>query len=62
MKNYLEKIIDTYGIQSVLDNISSICYGKAEHLRINWQDDTKAKDWEGIAKALDDIELSKLVS
>lgn len=46
----LEDIIDREGIQSVLGALEEICYGKAEHLRANWQDENQAKAWESVSK------------
>ena len=42
----LEQIIDQEGLADVLLAIAGICFGKAEHLRTNWQDHTMAKRWD----------------
>ena len=34
----LESLIDKYGVSEVLHAIACICYEKAEHIRVNWQD------------------------
>lgn len=42
----IEEIIDCNSLAHVLDVIAEICQGKAEHLRVNWQDNAQAKAWE----------------
>lgn len=49
----LEAMIDTYGLFAVLDALSGICGGKAEHIQSNWQDNHLAKAWERAEKACD---------
>ena len=46
----LEALIDTYTLADVLTAISDICYGKAEHLRSNWQDENAARVWQNTAR------------
>jgi hypothetical protein len=46
----LERLIDSQGLGSVLEMIREICYEKAEHIAVNWQDMPLAKWW--IAKAI----------
>jgi hypothetical protein len=50
----MEQIIDKQGIQCVLSTIEEICYGKAQHLRDNWQSVSthgldSPKSWERAA-------------
>ena len=45
-KTALEAMIDADDLSSVLDAVAEICYGKAEHLRSNWQDEIGGKIWE----------------
>lgn len=42
----LERIIDACGLDEVINTLADICFGKAEHLRSNWQDNNTAKLWE----------------
>lgn len=49
----LEKMIDSIGLEKVLEMLSAICAEKAEHVRSNWQDVTLARAWERNAKAID---------
>lgn len=49
----LEALVDLHGITAVVAALGAICYGKAEHLRSNWQDSHAAREWERIAKPID---------
>lgn len=49
----LEMLVDRHGLFAVLDSLSGICGGKAEHLRGNWQDENAARDWEKAESAVD---------
>jgi hypothetical protein len=49
----LEQLIDTHGIDFLIDKLSEICHQKAEHLRSDWQDDSAANMWENNAHALE---------
>jgi hypothetical protein len=51
----LESLVDQTSLLSVLETLTDICHGKAEHLRSNWQDNTAAKAWEKDAHTLDNI-------
>ena len=48
----LESLIDTCGLYSVLDGLSGLCGLKAEHLRLQWQDENTAQAWERAESAL----------
>jgi len=52
MSDDLERMIDEHGLQAVLDALTDICWGKAEHLRTNWQDAASAKGWDRAALGL----------
>jgi len=56
MSDTLEGMIDTRGMCVLLSTLSSICYGKAEHLWGNWQDGGSAQAWSDLADALDRID------
>ena len=59
MKNHetlaeeLESLIDAVNLNHVLEALIEVCYGKAEHLRSNWQDAAAAKLWEKAGAVLD---------
>jgi hypothetical protein len=46
----IEEMIDKNSLEKVLRTIEDICYGKAEHLRENWQDPKAAKLWDNSGK------------
>lgn len=41
----LERLVDAYGLETVLYILGDICTDKAEHIRSNWQDERTAKYW-----------------
>lgn len=42
----LEEMVDKVGVLNVLYALAHIARGKAEHLRVNWQDHSTAVDWD----------------
>jgi hypothetical protein len=42
----LEAMVDKFGLQNVINGLSCICSGKADHIEENWQDKRLAKAWE----------------
>jgi len=46
MSEELEAFVDEHGMYAVLQTLSDICHGKADHLRSNWQDEDGAKVWD----------------
>jgi hypothetical protein len=42
----IEELIDSVSVPELLDEISTICFLKAEHIAENWQDYLLAKVWE----------------
>lgn len=52
-QDQLEQLVDAYGIADVLGILMEICAGKAEHLRVNWQDDNAAKCWDKCSRIID---------
>ena len=58
----IESFIDTYGMASVLDVLSDIAYGKADHLREHWQDETAARDWSKVVAKIDLLSTSAAVA
>lgn len=61
LQDTLEKLIDKHSLKDVLHNLTQVCYGKAEHLRENWQDQDAAKKWESagltISRTADKVPL-----
>jgi len=55
----LEALVDKASLGDIITALEDICYGKADHLRSNWQDEAAAKDWEKAGKALDRLTLPK---
>jgi hypothetical protein len=51
----IEAIIDTSSANYVLNSIVQIAWGKADHLRTNWQDESAAKEWEKLASKLETV-------
>jgi hypothetical protein len=49
----LEEMIDAADLSRVLEDLIAICFAKAEHLRVNWQDTNGALLWEHDAAALE---------
>jgi len=45
-KLFLESMIDSNSLASVLEAISEICNAKEEHIRSNWQDLSLARYWQ----------------
>jgi hypothetical protein len=48
----LEALIDKHGLRLVAECIVEVCWHKAEHLAVNWQDTVSAKAWQRIAMKL----------
>lgn len=49
----IERAIDADGLPELLLHISLICDEKADHIRINWQDNKTARPWATTAKRLE---------
>lgn len=45
MEQALETLIDQHGLDIVLQSIREICYAKANHIAVEWQDVGLAKLW-----------------
>lgn len=57
----LEPLVDAADVSSVLLALGRVCNEKAEHLRINWQDNISANAWDRLAARIDRIaETTKL--
>ncbi len=57
----LETLVDKHGLQAVVDELSSICNEKADHVRVNYQDTPLAKEWEQDADTLHSISINNIV-
>lgn len=57
---FLEYYVDQVGINGVIDGLQALCYEKAEHVRLNWQDEGLARQWEKAGKLLDKVNLPDL--
>jgi hypothetical protein len=49
----LEELIDRAGLGHILAALTTICHGKADHVRSNWQDHALARAWDRAAAAID---------
>lgn len=49
----LERLIDTHGLDGVLDLMAEVCYNKAHHASSNWQDAELARAWERAANRVE---------
>lgn len=52
-KDIYEQLIDKYGLQNVLADLSVTCYEKSEHILTNWQDRALARKWVRAGQAID---------
>ena len=57
----IEELIDKHGLDEVLKAIVETCWEKADHVRVNWQDENLAKSWEKNGELLDKA-ITKLYS
>ena len=48
----LERLIDRYDIDQVLEAISDICHMKADHIKHHWQDDKVANAWSAMGRRI----------
>jgi methionine synthase I (cobalamin-dependent) len=51
----LERMVDAYSMQSVVEALSRICSDKSEHIAVNWQDTASAMGWMAQARHLDQL-------
>lgn len=51
----LERLIDSQGLGSVLEMIREICYAKANHIAVEWQDMPLAKRWIAYAIRINSV-------
>ena len=54
----LEALIDQIGLENVIDQISTICLEKAEHIRSTYIDTTALPDhWEYLSKEVEKLRV-----
>lgn len=51
----LEHMVDASGVTGILQALVEICQLKAEHIHVNWQDDSLAQRWKQRASKLDKL-------
>ena len=61
-RDALESMVDAYGLQGVLINLSLICGEKSIHISHNWQDGPLAELWAAASRRLDTVASFKLVT
>jgi hypothetical protein len=52
LSEQLETLLDKHGLMDVLIALECLCTDKADHIRINWQDNSLAREWDKYAKLL----------
>lgn len=52
----LEALIDRHGMANVIHNMAFVADEKAQHLRVNWQDNVSARSWESVSRKLYHVE------
>lgn len=58
VKDELETMMGSVGVNDMLSLMADICAEKAEHIRSNWQDDALAKAYDRAGKALDRLKTN----
>ena len=54
----VEHLVDKWGLSFLLATLEQVCYEKADHITMNWQDPKLAKTWENVGKKLDKLEAA----
>jgi hypothetical protein len=55
-------LVDSCGLQNILNALFNVCADKAEHIRTNWQDELLAKAWEVAGQNIDAAASSPAVA
>lgn len=58
----LEPLVDKHGMTHVLAGLALMCFEKAEHLRVNWQDIPSAKTWERAGKRVEELAANPVIA
>ncbi len=53
----LEALVDTHGLETLLETLATICSEKSDHVASNWQDATLAGAWMNNAAKLSAVAL-----
>lgn len=51
-KNLIEEAVALYRLGPSLEMMAELCWQKAEHIRLNWQDPKSADAWDKAARTL----------
>jgi hypothetical protein len=51
----LEKMVDTFGLDTTLSLLETVCRMKAEHVQTNWQDNSLAESWDHDADLIEAV-------
>ena len=49
LQDKLEEIVDANSLGRLLEALSQVCYAKADHIEMNWQDRSTSKAWRRAA-------------
>ena len=60
VKGELERLIDRYDLESVLDTLAEVCHEKAAHVLEVWQDKDLSNDWAIYGMIVDHAETQVL--
>lgn len=52
----IETMVDSFGLDRVLTMLEDICFDKAEHIAVNWQDASTARLWEHAARTIGKVQ------
>lgn len=58
-KEDLERLVDRYGMQQILDALADIAGEKSEHIAHMWQDAHTALQWSKLASAITRVSHDK---
>lgn len=56
LQDQLEKLVDDYGLQDVIAELSTVCQLKAQHLNVEWQDYAGGVLWTYYADRINDLD------
>ena len=51
-----QNFIDRHSLSTTLLVMAEICFGKADHLLSNWQDETMSDQWANVGRLLENAE------
>ncbi len=55
IESVLEPLVDKHGLAHVVVGLALLAYEKAEHVRINWDDECLAISWERDGRKLETV-------